>query len=97
MPRYSVILNGRNFWLTIDDEPRRMGFFTTRFVEAADPEAAEVAAVELLRQDDRLAGQILNDPSDPPTIHLHKIRQLDTEAELRTQQGFTYYAENDDA
>ena len=39
------MLNGANFWLKLGDEPKRMGFFATRCVEAENPEAAELAAV----------------------------------------------------
>ena len=54
MPHYRVFLNGQNFWLEFDQRRRRVGFFTTRFVEAADQRTAETAAVGALRAERKL-------------------------------------------
>ena len=66
MPKFKVFVNGRNYWVNLDGERRRFGFYTTRFVEAASPEEAEERAVQLLREDAELTAAILNDASDPP-------------------------------
>jgi len=51
MPKFKVFVNGRNYWVDLDGERRRFGFYTTRFVEAASPEEAEERAVQLPRED----------------------------------------------
>jgi hypothetical protein len=91
-----VILNGRNFWLDFDGASKRVGFFTTRCVNAPDAEKAELAAVQLVRSDAKLQG-ILNDPSDPPMIHLDQIRELSDPDSDFANTGYSFYVEDPDA
>ena len=96
MRHWVVILNGRNFWLHLDGVSKRVGFFTTRCVEAPDAEGAELAAVQLVRGDPKLQG-ILNDPSDPPMIHLDQIRELSGPESDFANTGYSFYVEETDA
>jgi hypothetical protein len=43
--KFQVRLHGRNFLLDLDGNASSHGFFTTRWVEAENAEAAELAAV----------------------------------------------------
>jgi hypothetical protein len=45
MKKFKVKLHGKNFFLNLDGEPKKLGFYTTRFVKAANPEEAEKIAV----------------------------------------------------
>jgi hypothetical protein len=74
-----------------------MGFFTKRFVRAQSTEEAEQAAIQLLREDSKLRG-LLNEPGDPPMIHMEDLFELDPQPpEVPQQQGFVFYPEEPDA
>ena len=49
--KFKVMLRGENFNVALDGPVAKLGFYTTRFVEADTPDAAEQAAVDLVRQD----------------------------------------------
>ena len=91
MRRYRVLLNGSNFWLQIDGTPQRRGFYTTRLVEAADPESAEHAAIELLRVEGKL--KTLNDPSDPPRIFAEGIEEVSSGDAPADAPGFAFFTD----
>src|SRR4030095_16316522 len=71
MPYYRVFLEGGNFWLQMDAAPQRIGFYTTRFVEAASLDESGKAAIGLLRSTQML--KPLNHPDDPPQILVREI------------------------
>ena len=56
MTTWRVLLRGENFPLDTQEGAPLMGFFATRWVEAADEEGAFAAAVKLLRKHPDLAG-----------------------------------------
>ena len=85
---YRVLLNGENFLMTADGKAKKLGFYTTRFVEAANEAEAESVAVSILRQDERLRGTVLNTADDPPVIYTDEIEQVNT---LEKAPGFTFY------
>jgi hypothetical protein len=97
MAHFLVSLEGRNFWLRLDTEPSRLGFFATRLVQAVDEAEAETKAVAMLREDEALQ-QVLNEKSDPPMIYCETIVPVDPirlgNVSLR---GFTFYPEESEA
>ncbi|MPZ10368.1 MAG: hypothetical protein GEU89_09185 [Kiloniellaceae bacterium] len=62
----------------MDGETKRCGFYTTRYVEAADRDAAEQRAVDAFRDEGRLRGLVVNDPSDPPMLFADEIDEIET-------------------
>jgi len=93
MPAYRVMINGQNFLVEMDGRVAKYGFFTTRIVEAADPAAAEHAAVQMIRETQRLRDLVRNDPADPPVMDVTSIVELESgEAESR-EPGFVWYEE----
>jgi hypothetical protein len=74
MPSYRVLLRGQNVWMRIEGKPRRMGFFTTRFVEASDAERAGPVAVAALRDEERL--KPLNEAGDPPEVFCDEVEEV---------------------
>ena len=98
MRKFKVFVNGKNYWVNLDGERRRFGFYTTRFVEAASPEEAEVRAVQLLREDAALTSVILNEASDPPVLYVEEIVELVSfRGVKRPGTGRAWYREKDDA
>jgi hypothetical protein len=95
MRQYRVFLRGENFVLEVDGEPSRLGFYTTRFVEATGPEAAEILAVDLIRRDQTLAG-IKNLRDDPPMIYAEEIEEIAVN-ELQSSSGYTFFGMEQEA
>lgn len=94
MPHWKVFLNGKNFWLLVDGKAQRLGFYTTRIVEAVDERAAELTAVQLLRDDPTLQ-DLLNDRSDPPMIYVEEITEVCAPDAESSKQGRAWYVEQD--
>ena len=90
MKHFRVSLRGENVLLTFDGQPTRMGFYTTRFVQANNPEGAELLAVDLIRSDKRLRGAA-NLRSDPPMISADEIDEVASEDVPEITAGFTFF------
>jgi len=76
MPKYKVLINGANFLIDMDDRIAKFGFFTTRFVEATDADAAENTAVRMIREAQRLRDLVRNAPDDPPVMYVTGITEM---------------------
>jgi hypothetical protein len=97
MPHYRVKLAGENIRLTMEGEVMKLGFLTTRLVEAQDEAQAEAQAelnaVKLIREDQKLAG-VLNERSDPPMIYCEGIEEIEPfDPSSVVQLGFTFFPE----
>ncbi len=80
--------------MKVDGQPKRMGFYTTRFVEADTPEEAESQAVQLVREDSKLREAVHNEKSDPPMIYLEEIGILESFEGINLPgTGYTFYEE----
>ena len=88
------MINGENFLLVFDGIPRRMGFYTTRFVEAFDTVHAENIAIDLVRNDQNLRSAVLNARDDPPMLYAREIEQTDAP---QTATGLAFYPEDESA
>src|SRR3954451_23860759 len=94
MPKYQVEINGQNFLLDVEGRVARHGFFTTRFVEAVDPTAAENAAVRMIRETQRLRDLVRNTSDDPPVMHVVQVVGLDSFDGVENRgPGFVWYPE----
>ena len=96
MSKYRVLLNGQNSLLDFEGVPRKLGFYTTRFVDAVNAEDAESAAVDSICEDAALKGNVLNDRNDPPMIYADEVEELDrsdTDGSMGT--GFSWYVETE--
>ena len=91
MRHFRVLVRGENFLIALDGKPVRMGFYTTRFVEADDPKAAELLAVDLIRGDAWLTGgAVLNQQSDPPMLFADEIEVV-PKADVQAVSGFSFF------
>jgi acetolactate synthase regulatory subunit len=94
MPNYRVEINGQNFLIEMDGRVAKHGFFTTRFVEAADPAAAEHAAVQMIRETQRLRDLVRNDLGDPPVMDVISIVELVSDEGIESREpGFVWHEE----
>ncbi len=98
LKKFQVRLHGENFLLArVGGAPRVFGFYTTRWVEAQDPEAAEIAAVELVRSDPALVGNVRNPRDNSPMIYLESLREIPSfEGVNPPGTGFTFYEDSAD-
>ena len=96
MFHWRVLLEGRNFWLRVDSDTRRLGFYTTRFVEAEDERSAELVAIQLIRDDPKLP-EVLHQRSDPPMIYAEEITAVAAPDRDHPNTGYTFYLEEGDA
>lgn len=95
MNQYKVFVEGRNFLIAGTDGEAKRGFFTTRFVEAADVEDAEGAAVEQLRARQDLHDLTRNRPDDPPRLFVLEIEELHSfDGLMSSDQGLVWYPED---
>jgi hypothetical protein len=95
MPYYRVFLEGGNFWLQMDAAPQRMGFYTTRFVEAASLDESGKAAIGLVRSTQRL--KPLNHPDDPPQILVREIKEVDEADVPSVASWFVFFTDEPEA
>jgi hypothetical protein len=88
MPIFRVALEGRNFWLVVNGAIKRLGFNTTRFVQAADESQAESRALDQLRSDPKLHNTH-NDRTDPPEVFIEDIEEVD--AAEKVPGGYAFF------
>jgi hypothetical protein len=89
--KFRVLVKGQNFLLESDRGIKRFGFYTTRFVEAFDRHDAERAAIESLRQDDRLRGRVRNARSDAPLLFAEEIAEMPSFEGVDRSHGLAFY------
>ena len=76
MKRFKIELQGENFLLNLNGEPRKFGFFLRRYLRAIDEVMAEKAATIQTRQIPTLKQGICNNSEDPPRVRLKLIREV---------------------
>ena len=98
MKKFKVIVRGENFLISIDDLKQKRGFYTVRFLEAQDEEAAEYAVMDMLRDDPKLTKGVLNDKSDPPMMYAEEVEEIDSFEGFPLQAtGFAFYPDEKEA
>ena len=94
MRGWKVFLNGYNYLFEWEGQKRKMGFYTTRFVEAETAETAKTVAITAVRELPKLRAA-LNDPSDPPRVEAERVEPLDSSQPIeRHTTGLVLYAED---
>jgi len=82
-------VRGENFSLTLSSgDPCHHGFYTTRWVEADDEAAAELACVQLIKLDPSLAQERRS--LAIPMLYVEEIKRLDSEP-LQQPGGYTFF------
>ena len=76
MKWFRVLVGGEHCRMDVSGVQRYMGFFVTRFVEAATPDLARTSAIAAVRADARLDGLISNDDDDPPTLFADEVDEV---------------------
>ena len=89
MPLYRCLVHGKNFPGTLIKSKKPCGFYTTRFVEADDPEEAELKVIDLLRDDPSLQVSAKHLTSDAKVF----FEEIEEVTEITgPNKGFTFYS-----
>lgn len=92
--KYKVLVRGENFLLNVDGKNQKLGFYTTRFLEAQNEEGAEEMAIALVRDDPKLRSGVLNEQSDTPVMFAEEIVELESfDGREIPRTGFVFYPE----
>ena len=95
MPWFRTLIRGKHFLIESEGRVRPHGFYTTRFVEANGPEAAEFAAVDLIRADQELRSAVRNDSTSPPRMFVEEIEEIEPLDVPPTNSGYTFFEEDE--
>lgn len=90
--KYRVQIEGHNFWQQIEGKIQKTGFLTARFVEAHNPQAAELIAIQMIKDDARLSAKVLNEPDNPPILLIEELEEVE---ELQANIGYVFYPEDE--
>ena len=94
MKKYKILIEGRNFLINLDGQEKKVGFYTTRFIEAGEDKTAKQLVIDSTYHDLNLKREILNKNIDPPLINVESIEEVkDIDASLST--GFSFFLEED--
>ena len=92
MKKFSVFIHGKNFLIRLDQKIERLGFYTTRYVEAEDSALAEFKAAELIQNDKDLNQNVFNTPENPPMLYAEEILELDSFGDVNPPGGgYSFY------
>jgi hypothetical protein len=78
VPKYVVQIDAENFLIDVDGEVAKRGFITFTCVESDDPDSAELAAVQMIREDQDLRPLVKNAASDPPRMSMVSIHEVES-------------------
>ncbi len=93
MPIWQCLIRGENFFPE-EQLQQRMGFYTTRWVQALDSGKAELKVVEMLRAESTLQRPDWHDGCEPKSkIFVEEISIC--EGQPQRNQGFVWFAEED--
>ncbi len=80
--------------MDMEGSVRKYGFFTTRYVEAENPEGAELSAVQLIREDQSIKAAVKNEGLKP-TIYLDSITELESFEDVRLPgAGYSFFPDD---
>jgi hypothetical protein len=90
---YKVLLHGQNVLVELEGHPKKLGFFTTRVVEANDREEAERYAFNLIVKDDKLRDLMRNSADDPPIFSIDDLEEIIIDFDGAKDTGFSFYVD----
>lgn len=90
MPLFRCLICGENFPGTLVGKTSPVGFYATRFVEAASEEAAMAAALERLRAEEALEvpAELRNEDA---RVFFEQILEVSPDTERVPDGGFTFF------
>jgi len=99
MPRYRVLIHGRNFRLNFDGRWQKTGFYTPRFADAPDALLAAHVALEDFRHSQKyqeLVEGSLNGSNDCSELNAEEIEEVRLDAGFDSAlPGLAFYNEDE--
>ena len=93
MKRYKLFIRGSGLRIFIDDELAEMGFYTTRFVTAANAKEAGREAVRQLALEERTQPA----PGNPaPRLLVEEVTEIEPNEVPAVKPGLAFYHEDED-
>jgi hypothetical protein len=90
MPIFRCLVRGERFPFMIDGAWKTIGFYTTRFVEADSPGAAEMVTLDLLQGEEALQ----REETAPGLEHAHVFfEEIEEVSEAGLNSGFIFFDE----
>ena len=93
MPLFRCFIRGDNFPGKLAGQRKPVGFFATRFIEAASPADAESLALEMLREDEDLKVAAKYRTPDAK-IYFEKIEEMPLDTKPVLNRGFTFFTQD---
>ena len=94
MNRYRAFIHGRNLFLSLDGKPERMGFYTSRVVEAATPSDARTSALASVEQDLKERGTDWTNSDWAPDLEIEELEEIDSDFDGPDKIGFCFYIDD---
>jgi hypothetical protein len=94
---FQVLVHGENFLMEVDGRTGCYGFYTTRFIEAANQEEAENIAIILVKNEPRIIDSVCNPEDSPPLVYVEEIEEIAEPDADRIQSGFAFFSEEDES
>lgn len=91
MAWFKCSIRGENFPGQLIGAEGLLGFYTTRFVEAIDAEAAETDALHRLKADPKLAPPSGFTPAGQAKVYFEAIEEIVANTVPTVQPGFAWY------
>ena len=93
MALFRCLIRGENFPGQIIGLKGLIGFYTTRFIEAADTEEAELAGLEMLRADPdlQIKSEKLKQQEPLAKVYFEEIIQVVEDTERKPNRGATWF------
>jgi hypothetical protein len=90
---YRCFIRGENFLFRVDGVSKRVGFYTTRWLDAENPEQAEASVIALLRNEPDLQKPDWYDGSGPPAkVYVEEIVVCSADS-FGQNAGFSFFEE----
>ena len=95
MPKFRCVVKGENFpGSLIGEHGRRVGFYTTRWVEAPDANEAEMRVLAMLRDDETFARTAASERSPDATVFFESIDEMEEDAPVGVNRGFSFFTDD---
>ena len=94
MPLFQCYIRGENFPMTLDGKFRLMGFYTTRWVDAPDAEAAELLGLDMLRDEFRFSVEERHKAPEAK-VYFEEIEEVPSDTARNPNKGATWFEMED--
>lgn len=90
MPKFAVILEGRNFPIVTDQGVQLLGFYATRKVKAENEQEAALTAMEMVRSDPELLSVVDRDKTTQPKLFVKSTETIGWFEDMKAS-GYTFF------